>query len=121
MEFPISVGQLPEEPGTLEFPTIQTYQGGEEVRWIEPWPESGEEPELPVPVVEVVASEGDEHGGGTTETTMADTDADSENAAASDVTSDDVDTAQTLAIVGIVLGGLALVVGVVALLRRRGA
>jgi uncharacterized protein YcnI len=120
MEFSVSVGQLPEDPTTLEFPAIQTYQGGEVVRWIEPWPEGEEEPELPAPTVEVVASDGDEHGGATTETTMADAGV-TDDASASDVTSDDVDTAQTLAIVGIVLGGIALVVGVVALVRRRNA
>jgi uncharacterized protein YcnI len=34
-EFEVSMGPLPEEPGVLYFPTIQLYDGGEEVAWIE--------------------------------------------------------------------------------------
>jgi uncharacterized protein len=48
---PIRLGPLPETPQRMQFPVIQTYSNGEEVRWIEPNPESGAEPEHPMPVL----------------------------------------------------------------------
>ncbi|GGR71097.1 uncharacterized protein YcnI [Nocardioides luteus] len=55
--------QLPEEEGTLAFPTIQTCEKGE-TAWIEETPEgASEEPESPAPAFEVTAAEGgDGHG-----------------------------------------------------------
>lgn len=60
--FEISL-QLPEEEGTLAFPTIQTCEKGE-TAWIEETPEGAtEEPENPAPAFEVTAAEGgDGHG-----------------------------------------------------------
>ena len=49
--FSLSVGPLPEDVDELAFPAIQTYSSGEEVAWIEPTPEGGEEPERPAPVL----------------------------------------------------------------------
>lgn len=48
--------RMPDEPGTLEFPAIQTYDSGEVVRWIGP-PDS-EEPAALVDVVDLGAEEG---------------------------------------------------------------
>ena len=47
---------LPEEPTTLEFPAIQTYDSGEVVRWI--GPEDSEEPAALVTTVDLGAAEG---------------------------------------------------------------
>jgi len=52
--FSLSVGPLPDDVDALEFPTVQTYSGGEEVAWIESTPEGGEEPEHPAPVLQLV-------------------------------------------------------------------
>lgn len=52
-QFLVSAGPLPDEATTLEFKAIQTYESGEVVRWIEPTPPNGEEPEFPAPVLEV--------------------------------------------------------------------
>lgn len=53
--FALSVGPLPDDVDELTFPTIQTYDNGEEVSWIQATPASGEEPENPAPVLRLVA------------------------------------------------------------------
>ena len=53
-EFSLSVGPLP-DPATVLLPTTQTYSDGTVVAWDQPTPASGEEPEHPAPVLEVVA------------------------------------------------------------------
>jgi uncharacterized protein YcnI len=114
--FPVSMGPLPDGVDTLEFPALQVYSSGEEVRWIEPIPASGEEPELPAPMLTLTASSGDEHGGGT-----ADEAASGDSAASTKdlATTDDVDSAKTIGIIGIVLGALGLIVAIIALVRKR--
>ena len=52
-QFLISAGPLPTGVDALEFKAIQTYANGEVVRWIEPTPASGEEPEFPAPTLEL--------------------------------------------------------------------
>ena len=54
VRLPIRLGPLPETPQRLQFPVIQTYSNGEEVRWIEPNPAGGPEPEHPMAVLELV-------------------------------------------------------------------
>ena len=100
-EFSLSVGPLP-DPATVLLPTTQTYSDGTEVAWDQPTPASGEEPEHPAPVLEVVAATGtDSHGGaGTTDETPAAAPADS--ASASTGATDPVARA---------LGGAGLVAG----------
>ena len=118
-EFEVSAGPLPEDVDQVLFPSIQTYASGEVVRWIDE-PVEGEEPEHPAPVLTLVDGE-DEHGGAA---------ADDEDAAASEesaggmtvantASQDDVDSANTLAVVGIVAGVLGLLVGGFALIRSR--
>ena len=123
-EFEVSVGPLPEDTDQILFPTLQTYQSGEVVRWIdEPLPD-GEEPEHPAPLLTLVDAEED-HGGSADEgetTANGEPAADSggvtvENAASQD----DVDSANVLGIIGIVVGTLGLLVGGIALFRRRSA
>jgi len=103
-EFEISGGPLPTDVTTLTFKALQTYSDGTIVRWIDEATPGGAEPEHPAPTITLAAaSEGaDAHGGG-------------EAAATSSGSSDDSDTAKTLGIVGIILGGLGLIAGVAAL------
>ena len=54
-ELPVAVGPLPAVE-FLTFPTIQTYDDGEIVRWIEPAPAGEPEPELPVPTLAITAA-----------------------------------------------------------------
>jgi uncharacterized protein YcnI len=52
-EFELSVGPFPKKPGSLVLPATQTYSDGQIVRWDQPTPTSGEEPEHPAPTLDV--------------------------------------------------------------------
>ncbi len=118
-EFEISAGPLPEDVDQILFPTIQTYASGEVVRWIDEPVEGGEEPERPAPLLTLVDGE-DEHGGAAAEDEAA---AEGEAAGgmtvANTASQDDVDSANTLATVGIVIGVLGLLAAIFAIFRSR--
>jgi uncharacterized protein len=108
---------LPDDVDSLQFPTIQTYDDGDEVRWIQQTPAGGAEPENPVPELKLVAGDSE---GGTTATTAPT--ANGGNAvAASDVKKSDVDNAKTLSIIALIIGIVGVLVGVggFAMGRRR--
>jgi periplasmic copper chaperone A len=124
-EFELSVGPLPEDTDQVLFPTLQTYEGGEIVRWIdEPLP-SGQEPERPAPALTLVdagdeqadEAASDDEASGAGQAADEDGGVTVENAA----TQDDVDSANTLGIAGIAVGALGLLAGGFALFRRRRA
>lgn len=97
-EFALSVGPFPAGVDQLSFPATQTYSDGEVVEWADPVVEGGEEPALPVPVLDLGEP------------------ADS-NGASSD---DDTDAlALVLGAAGVVLGAAALIW--VAASTRRGS
>jgi len=102
--FPVSLGPLP-ETASLEFKSVQTYDDGEAVRWIETATPGGAEPERPAPTLVLVKATDE------AETTTATLPTDV-------ATSDDVDSAKTLGIIGVVLGALGVIVAVVAIARR---
>jgi periplasmic copper chaperone A len=58
-EFVLSVSPLPEGVDTLNFPVDQTYSDGKVVKWNEPVPASGAEPEHPAPQLKLVAASND--------------------------------------------------------------
>ena len=121
-EFEVSGGPLPDDADQLVFKAVQTYASGEVVRWIEEAGPSGEEPELPAPVLKLVASGEDHHGAtgepasGTTETTAAE----AEQAGA---TTDDSGSGGVngLGVFALVVAGVALVLSGGALLKRNPA
>jgi periplasmic copper chaperone A len=122
-EFELVVGAIPEDATTLTFPAVQTYSDGEVVRWDQPTPESGEEPEYPAPVLDLAASaseSGDSHDDGAEADEAAD-DAAVEPVAETSESDGDEDasdtTARTLAVGGLILGVVAL--GSTLLRRRR--
>jgi uncharacterized protein YcnI len=49
-DFVISVGPVP-DTGRILLPAVQTYSDGSVVRWDQPTPDSGEEPEHPAPTI----------------------------------------------------------------------
>lgn len=105
-EFEVSAGPLPSDADELMFRALQTYDNGEIVRWIEPTPPSGEEPDHPAPVLTLTAATGD-HGGAP---------------AGADTSDDDGDDATTLpTVLSIAALVVALVAGGVALGARRRA
>ncbi|MCX5398200.1 YcnI family protein [Streptomyces sp. NBC_00102] len=122
-QFPLSVGQLPDDTDQLVFKALQTYSNKEVVRWIEETPASGEEPENPAPVLTLTDAAADAHG--TAASAPASTDGKSTDSdasghtteAASDSGSASDSTARVLGVVGIVIGVAGVAFGVLA--RRR--
>ncbi|MCK8676377.1 YcnI family copper-binding membrane protein [Streptomyces lichenis] len=135
-QFPVSLGQLPENADQLVFKALQTYDNKEVVRWIEEPKEGGEEPETPAPVLELSAATGDHHGGGAADHDKAEKDGeqgaedtkdaghdddgthDSASAASDSEASSSDTTARVLGIVGIVIGAAGVAFGVLAGRRR---
>jgi periplasmic copper chaperone A len=115
LEFPVSLGTLPEVE-QIAFPTLQTYSDGEVVRWIE-LPTEGTEPANPAPVLTLSAADGsDQDGNGT---------AGEDNAGPSvDGADDDSDGGSGagvwLGLAGLVAGLAGLVLGGLAFTRTRG-
>ncbi len=96
----------------LEFKALQTYAGGEVVRWI--GAEGSDNPSAIVSVVEPQGADAASHGGGASE------EATPAAAAAASATSDD-GSGNGLAIVALIVGALGLVVGAAALFAARRA
>jgi uncharacterized protein YcnI len=115
-EFEISVGRIPTDTDVLYFPAIQTYDNGEQVDWIQLPKADGEEPEDPAPALALVPSSGDDHGGATPVSAT-----DGEAAASAD--DHDDSSSDGLAIAALVVGGVAIVLSIIALAagRRRNA
>jgi len=122
-QFSVSVG-LP-DADSLTFPAIQTYTclAGQScnasdltVRWIEQTLPNAPEPEHPAPELKLTAAA---DGGSTTPTTAANGSAGALPAGAAKKS--DLDTAKTVAVVAVVIGGLGLLVGIggIAIGRRR--
>jgi len=109
----VSAGPLP-ETDSVTFPTVQTYSNGQVVRWIDPSVEGQPEPEHPLPTLKLTkaGSDGSSASGSSSDSASGVT---VKNAASKD----DVNTANTLAIVGIAVGALGLLVGGFALIRSR--
>lgn len=114
-EFPLSVGPLPKEEGTLVFKTIQTYSDKSESAWIDEPNEDGSEPDEPAPTLTVTPASGEGHHGGTSggDDDDADDHADDEDeeGAGSGTT--------ILAAIGTGLAAVALVVAVLAFMASR--
>ncbi|MFJ8446708.1 YcnI family protein [[Kitasatospora] papulosa] len=117
-QFPLSVGQLPEDADQMVFKALQTYSNKEVVRWIEEPTEGGEEPESPAPVLALSAPAADAHGAPADdksgEAAEEKTTASSDDAS----TSNSDSTARVLGIVGIVVGVAGVAFGVLAGRRR---
>ncbi|MGW8883363.1 YcnI family copper-binding membrane protein [Streptomyces sp. NPDC055749] len=123
-QFPLSVGQLPEDADQLVFKALQTYDNKEVVRWIEEPTEGGEEPESPAPVLKLTAASADAHGAPAADDKSAHAADDkahesAEDTKASAAPSDSSDsTARILGVVGIVIGIAGVAFGVLAGRRR---
>ena len=124
-QFPVSFGPLPDDTGSLVFKTLQTYDNGDIVRWIEV-PQSGQpEPQNPAPSLTLTAAgaNGATAGAGGTGTSAAAPAGDTSKnggtpAAASASGSSSDDTARGLGIAGIVIGAAGVAFGVFAGRRR---
>lgn len=120
-EFDVSL-RLPEQGDAISFPSVQTYDNGDVVRWIEATEEGGDEPEHPAPVLTLVAGEGG-HGGSdhgeASATTAAPEDPTGNDTGDEAGDGDGDDDSNALPAVAIVVSLLATVLSIVALTRRR--
>ncbi|TXS16505.1 DUF1775 domain-containing protein [Streptomyces sp. adm13(2018)] len=123
-QFPLSLGQLPEDADQLVLKAIQTYDNKEVVRWIEEQKEGAEEPQNPAPVLKLSAASDDHHGGAAPSASASSPAADDkaghdddshEKTAAAD--SSDT-TARILGVIGILVGIAGVAFGVLAGRRR---
>ncbi|KQX49401.1 MULTISPECIES: YcnI family protein [unclassified Streptomyces] len=119
-QFPLSLGQLPEDADQLVLKAIQTYDNKEVVRWIEEQKEGAEEPQNPAPVLKLSAASEDHHGGAAPSAKADDkaghdeADAKKETAAAD---SSDT-TARILGVIGILVGVAGVAFGLLSGRRR---
>ena len=116
-EFSLSVGPLP-DPATILLPTTQTCSDGTVVAWDQPTPASGEEPEHPAPMLDVVAATGADSHGAPAASDESPTAAQADAATAATSSADPV--ARALGGVGLVAGLGALVLGFLAWRRGSG-
>lgn len=123
-QFPLSLGQLPEDTDELVLKAIQTYDNKEVVRWIEAPAEGAAEPQNPAPVLKLTAPAGDGHGAAKDTAAKDKTAAGDDKAAADKSTktaaaADSSDTtARVLGVVGIIVGVAGVAFGVLAGRRR---
>ncbi len=101
--FPVSMGPLP-DVDSLQFKAVQTYSSGETVRWIEAEPTDGTEAEHPAPTL-----------------TLAPAQEDATSVPADATSTDDDDSAKTIGYIALGVGAIGVVLGAVALVRRRPA
>jgi uncharacterized protein YcnI len=104
-EFPVALDLTP-DTGSVEFPTFQTYSNGDVVKWNEPTPADGDEPDNPAPTLYI------------NDAPPADTESGVTIAATTDAAST-ASTALILGTGGLALGVIALVLGIFAFVRSR--
>ncbi|MFJ4336664.1 YcnI family protein [Streptomyces sp. NPDC088915] len=128
-QFPLSLGQLPEDADQLVLKSVQTYSNKEVVRWIEEQKEGAEEPQNPAPVLKLSAASDDHHGGGAAPSASASAgekdghddkagDHEKETVASPSSSSSSDTTARILGVVGILVGVAGVAFGVLAGRRR---
>jgi uncharacterized protein YcnI len=116
LDFPIELGPLP-KTGSIAFKTLQTYSDGSVVRWIDPTPAGGPEPEHPAPVLTLTAA-GSGDSGSSTPPSAPSVVTPSGTAAAAPSSGSNTG-AMTIAIIGALLGLVGAVLGGVAYGRTR--
>ena len=120
--FSLSMGPLP-EVAAISFPTDQTYDDGSVVRWADPTPADGSEPEHPAPTVALAASAGDGHDhttpAGATTTAASTGPSVTIDPQSAQVEQQSDTAARVLAVIGILVGALGLLVGAIGLRRHR--
>ncbi|GAA4167348.1 YcnI family protein [Gryllotalpicola koreensis] len=110
--FTLSLGKVP-DTGKVLLPVTQSYSDGSVVKWDQPTPASGEEPEHPAPTLYI----NDAPPAGDTGIVSA-TPAPEASVAASDHSGLET-AALVVGFAGLVIGAAGLVVAVVALMRKR--
>ncbi|MEV7006774.1 YcnI family protein [Streptosporangium sp. NPDC051022] len=123
-EFEVSMGMLPKDTDTLVFPTVQSYTGGEVVKWADPPKADGSEAEHPAPTLKLTpaSADGDGHGAASADPSAAPSTPAAQAApsvtpvAAAQASSSD-GTARLLGGAGLLAGIVGVVAGVLGLRR----
>ncbi len=110
-EFTIDADGLPDSGTQVVFKALQTYSNGDVVRWIEPVPATGDAPDHPTPILQLTPADG------SSSATPAPTPA--AQAATGLAKKSQVDSANTVAFIAIVIGALGLIAAAIALVTRR--
>ena len=117
-QFPVSMGELPDDADQLVFKALQTYDDKDVVRWIEEPKEGQPEPENPAPVLKLTAASGGHHADGDAAEDAEKTSAKSDSSSHDDGESSTDSTARVLGVVGIIAGIAGVTFGVLAGRRR---
>jgi uncharacterized protein YcnI len=100
--FPVTMGTIPASTESIVFTSVQTCADGSVIRWVEPIPPGGAEPEHPTPVLELKSSSSD-----TSSTTNVPV-----------TTKSSSDDSNTGLIIGVAVGAVALIAIGVVIYRR---
>lgn len=117
-QFPLSLGQLPEDTDRLVLKAVQTYDNNEVVRWIEEPKDGAPEPENPAPVLKLSAATGDHHGGAATPAADDKAGHDEKAGGHEEAAGSTDSAARVLGVVGILVGLAGVAFGVLAGRRR---
>jgi uncharacterized protein YcnI len=119
-EFDVSMGPLPTTTDRLVLPAVQTYSGGEVVKWEQDPGNGAAEPEHPAPVLRLTpkSANGDAHGGGAAAAAKPAA-ADQQVAATESAASASDGTARLLGWLGLAAGVAGVTVGGIGLTRAR--
>ena len=117
-EFSINADGLPDDADEVVFRVVQSYTDGSSVRWVDPVSETGPEAEHPTPILHLTEGTSGAEGEPTATTQPATGDESTDSSDVATVAAQD-DNARALAVIGIVVGGVALVAATGALMRRR--
>jgi uncharacterized protein YcnI len=112
-EFQVLVQKLPTNTTQVVFKALQIYSDDTVVRWIDPITSSHPDPDHPTPILKLTPASGSGAAGGASPTASTSSAGSAVDARAS-ATASSVDRARTLGVTGIVIGGLGLVVALVA-------
>jgi uncharacterized protein len=113
--FSINADGIPTDTDELVFRVVQTYTDGTSVRWVDPVSANGPEAEHPTPILRLTDGTNSDNGDATASTEPA-----PGPSGATTISTQD-DNARALAVIGIIVGGVALVAATGALMRRRRA
>jgi uncharacterized protein len=111
VELPLTIGTIPEGATTIDFKAVQTYENGDEVRWIDPPPAGGGEAEHPAPVLTVSGPAPDTHGETTTDSGGEVTATDDHSATTTSETHSDDEGMSTGVIIAIAIGVVLVLAG----------
>jgi uncharacterized protein YcnI len=117
-EFSVLAGPLPDDVDSIKFPTVQSYSDGTDVSWIQDTVAGQPEPDHPAPVLKLTAASTDTTPS-SSGSSASSASSSASGAAAPTVTTTATDDNKGIAIVGVVLGALALITAIAALVSAR--